>query len=818
MNTLSDWAIAIAESTYQAVYTFLSSPEDPWQALAVSSGVKSAVLLAAAGLATCFLRSAATRHMVWTLTTVSLLLLPPLTLWLPTLSLPAPHERLAVASKALIPGDEVSRPFFPDLSAVESPAARPAEDRRALVEASFAARPIEQNPTVFAAESRPAGSLSIWAMIWATGMAWLSMSYCRDLRQRRRLTANARPIQDQAWRSMVDELSGSLAIGRRVRLLAGPGVPVPMTWGILRPTILLPDDAASWPTERRRHVLLHELSHIRRRDVLTQNAARLTRAIYWFNPLVWWAERRLRIESEHACDDLVLSAGSRPSAYADHLLAAARSLRGGVPATAVAMARRSKLGDRIQAILDPNRTRSPLTLRRLIVAGSLTAGLTLPLAAAVPEPPAPPEPPTPPAAPIPPTAPIAPVPPKPTVAPVPPTPPVPPVLATPPTPPTPPETPEPPEPTRSFSRVGVLTDDSPLYTERCGEGGIRQSFQGRNGDYLIEIEVGRCRFDIEMRGEIEFSPDEDRVERMDRRAYLAIDEKIGRERRRIEVSAGDDGQPEHAWFVDGEKQPFDDPARAWLREALPLIFRATGIDAPARVGRILARAGIDGVLTEVPLILGDHVQRIYLEELLEQAEMNAEDLARALYLAGRELGSDHELAELLTGLSSDDLEPSPVRLAFVEATRSIGSDHELRRSLAALLERELPSEVLDAILESAQTIGSDFEMAELLIELTARGLTPGATFFDALETIGSDYELRRVLAATADRVDLTSELVSAMLETSLTIGSDQEMAELLVQLARSYPIEDDLRDRFLQALESVGSEHQRGRVLAALNG
>ncbi len=808
MNTLSDWAIAIAESTYRAVYTFLSSPEDPWQALAFSSGVKSAVLLAAAGLATCFVRNAATRHLVWALGTFSLLLLPPLTLWLPTLSLPAPPERLAVAPKAPVPINAVSRPVFQDLAAAISPAATPAEKRPTPVKAVPAARPIEQTPTVFAAESRPVKHLSIW--VWATGLVWLLMSYFRDLRQRQRLTANARPIQDPAWTPLLNELSESLGVGRRVRLLTGANVPVPMTWGILRPTILLPDDAAAWPVERRRDVLLHELSHVRRRDILTQNAARLTRAIYWFNPLVWWAEHRLRVESEHACDDLVLSAGSRPSTYADHLLAAAHSLRGNVPTTAVAMARRSKLGDRIQAILDPNRTRSPLTWRGLFVVSSLTAGLTLPLAAAVPEPPTPPEPPAVTVPPAPP--PMAPA------APVPPTPPVAPVATTTPTPPTPPEMPEPPKPPRSFSRVGVLTDDSPLYTERCGEGGIRQTFQGRNGNYEIEIEVGRCRFDIEMRGEIAFSPEEDRVERMGRHAYLEIDEKIGRDRRRIEVSADANGQPEHVWFVDGERRPFDDRAQAWLREALPLIFRATGIDAPARVGRLLARAGVDGVLTELPLILGDHVQRIYLAELLEQAELDARDLARTLNLAGRELGSDHELAELLTGLSSDQLEAQPARLAFVEATKSIGSDHELRRTLATLLERQLSTEVIDAVLESAQTIGSDFEMAELLIELTARGLTPSAAFFDALDTIGSDYELRRVLAATADRVDLTSELVSAMLETSRTIGSDQEMAELLVQLARSHPIDDDLRDRFLEALESVGSEHQRGRVLAALNG
>jgi beta-lactamase regulating signal transducer with metallopeptidase domain len=134
------------------------------------------------------------------------------------------------------------------------------------------------------------------------------------------------PISEQDWIELVRTHSVRLGLGRRVRLVKSNLSMMPLTWGWIRPVVLLPGDAGGWPDERRRMVLVHELAHVKRLDCLTQQLAQLSCAVYWFNPLSWWASMRMMVERETACDDLVLLSGVRPSEYAGQLLAVARGL------------------------------------------------------------------------------------------------------------------------------------------------------------------------------------------------------------------------------------------------------------------------------------------------------------------------------------------------------------------------------------------------------------------------------------------------------------------------------------------------------------
>ena len=156
---------------------------------------------------------------------------------------------------------------------------------------------------------------------------------------------------------------------RPVRIRRSDGVTAPIMWGLFRPTILLPADADNWGEDRLRAVLLHELAHIRRNDWESQLIAQMMCAVYWFNPLVWFAARRMRVEAERACDDYVLSSGYQSTDYAQHLVDIVRTVKetDSVSRAAVAIVRSSKIEERIRMILAENLNRRPLTKVALVV-------------------------------------------------------------------------------------------------------------------------------------------------------------------------------------------------------------------------------------------------------------------------------------------------------------------------------------------------------------------------------------------------------------------------------------------------------------------
>ena len=187
------------------------------------------------------------------------------------------------------------------------------------------------------------------------------------------LAGRARDVSDERWSSLL----GS------VRLLQSDHPSLLVTWGFARPQIILPSSATHWSDERMRIVLWHELAHIQRHDWLAQMMAETVRAIYWFNPLIWIASRRLRLESEQACDDAVLARGIDGADYATVLLNLARDLKhrhNWLPAPA--MARRSSLNRRVSAMLNAEVNRNPLSRTSRIAVVFALLVMTIPIAAA----------------------------------------------------------------------------------------------------------------------------------------------------------------------------------------------------------------------------------------------------------------------------------------------------------------------------------------------------------------------------------------------------------------------------------------------------
>ena len=343
-------------------------------AWSVGIGLKGvAVLLVVLVLARVVSRrsSAGLRHLLWTGGIAAVLLLPPVSLALPW-RLPVAALRQWSAPLRAAP------PAGPALAA--GTAAAPAEG----VDARMSSPPTSDGA------SRPGARWVPWLLaVWALGAAYLLAVLGLGAMSLRRLVRAATPLDSADWTRPLIETADRLGLTRLPRMTRSDRVAMPIVCSLLAPTIVMPDSATGWSDSRRRAVLAHELAHLRRRDLAANLACRLACALHWFNPLVWIAARRVRVEGERASDDLALHAGARPSEYADHLLQVVCGAQHAVaPAVAIPMAQPREFEGRMLAILDAGARRDQPSRRQALAVAALAAVLLVPLAAVAPAAPA----------------------------------------------------------------------------------------------------------------------------------------------------------------------------------------------------------------------------------------------------------------------------------------------------------------------------------------------------------------------------------------------------------------------------------------------
>lgn len=270
-------------------------------------------------------RSAAEKSLVAHFGLLTVLLLPFGTLFLPRIEVEAPAAMMD--RFAMLPADTA-----PVAAAMDVPAG-PAIDWSALVALGYVV---------------PAILLLLFTMV---GVLHLG-----------RLRDRAQLVMDSRWLDALASARKRLNSDQSAELLASRELKSPVSWGILRPVIIVDakgvKDAASAEA-----IIAHELAHLTRFDWLNLLIARLVTAMFWFNPLVWLLSRHAHELSEQAADDVVLRSNIGRMDYAEVLISAARNANGGSLRNANGIAPEARaLGRRVLGILDPKRSRVPARL------------------------------------------------------------------------------------------------------------------------------------------------------------------------------------------------------------------------------------------------------------------------------------------------------------------------------------------------------------------------------------------------------------------------------------------------------------------------
>ena len=196
---------------------------------------------------------------------------------------------------------------------------------------------------------------AVWAAFAIVGLARVAAGLWHLWKIRR----NCKPVEVSSLDPMLQSTLADFRSVRSVQICASDELRVPTAIGFIKPAVVFPAWALrELSADELNTILLHELAHLRRWDDWTNLAQKVLRALFFFHPAVWWVERRLSLEREMACDDIVLAQTSNPRAYAKCLVSLAERnllLRRGMALAQAAVGRMRQTTQRVLQILDAHR-------------------------------------------------------------------------------------------------------------------------------------------------------------------------------------------------------------------------------------------------------------------------------------------------------------------------------------------------------------------------------------------------------------------------------------------------------------------------------
>ncbi len=338
------------------------------------AAARGSIILLVAGIAATLLRSrpAALRHSIWSLAIASQIALPIVALMMPQHGIDFGPIGAAFTRAATTVTTAARTPSGGVAVNQSSP--------KGVAAPQSGGQPIPPGVNSAAQSADINTAVGLLTLLWGVGALLMLLRFGIGTVLVARETRRANRPVSREWVLLAGQIQDEMNLQRDAALLWGTRREVPYTWGILSPVVCLPSDADKWSIDRLRIVMIHELAHVERFDTFGEFIAQLALVMFWFNPLLWLAVRRMRTEREHACDDRVLMRGVKPSTYVEELVMMMKSIGSGSIAPgfgAIAMAQRTQFEARMFAVLDERADRHAVGRKSIFGAALGMIGLLL---------------------------------------------------------------------------------------------------------------------------------------------------------------------------------------------------------------------------------------------------------------------------------------------------------------------------------------------------------------------------------------------------------------------------------------------------------
>jgi len=329
-----------------------------------------------------------------------------------------------------------------------------------------------------------------------------------------------------------------------------------------------------------------------------------------------------------------------------------------------------------------------------------------------------------------------------------------------------------------------------------------------------------CSMELRAEGKFTLRADLSDLETLSSDGWFRVEEREGRNSRRLEIRRGNSGSLDHQYWVNGTRANYDASARAWLARTLLAVERRTAFAATTRVPQLYRTGGLSAVLSEIAVMPAAHAKSRYYGELLDMGvTLDTNTLNGIISQASTDFASsDYYMSEVLGKFASQSSANETTWRTFAEAAGRMKSDYYKSQTLKRVLARgRLSNETVGTLLRSASGIKSDYYVTELLKSIAGKYAVNADTrpyYLQALRGIESDYYRQELLGAMANDENWDAKTSELVLSSVGDIKSDYYKAESLVSLVKAKHV--DSWPPFFRAVSGMESDYYKKTVLTSV--
>lgn len=321
--------------------------------------------------------------------------------------------------------------------------------------------------------------------------------------------------------------------------------------------------------------------------------------------------------------------------------------------------------------------------------------------------------------------------------------------------------------------------------------------------------------EFSIRGDIQFTADEQDVESLSPGAKLHLIHNETWIARRIEMEADENGKITRRYFVGGIAQPYGSEAKRFLAKELPQWMKNQPKDLDARLARWIETEGVEGALRQIEGSFNSGIRRQYLDALLRTATLDPVQTRRLIRIS-EQLPSDEDKAHI-AALMRDQSRSTGLESALIDLIHSI-HDEDRRGDLLRRLLSDVGDATLPRLLRAMGEIHSEDRKADLLVDASReiRRELPLA-FFEAARGIHSEDHRQRVIQSAIEHHGAEVRTQQKALELAAEIHSLDRMRHVATLLLEQPQVAPETLEQVKQFAAKMPSKEDSEAILKQLN-